>query len=502
MTLLLVLTSVVISKAQYIAEVYEYKPAPGQYINSSPYGVPSSAHSIVDALNGTLNLGAFGGYVIFRFEKPVENHEDNPYGIDFSVFGNPSEQWSEPGVVSVMKDENGNGLPDDTWYELAGSDHYFSTTIREYKITYENPGEDEAADVPWKDNQGNQGFIYENSFHTQPYYPLNDSFPSINKESYSLEGTRLKSVVDTSNPSNIKFYKRAFGYADNQQRGTAPYTMPDNPYTREKENSGGDAFDIDWAIDSSGNYVNLDTVHFVKVHNGIMANAGWMGEISTEITGAVDVEPDSTVSGVLDMVVIKDLPRIIDTSAYQLEAYAFHKGRLKPGKDIQWSVSSEGASIDENNVISVQDSGAVTISASLADDPSILDSVSTVFDIQTDTLTDDSTHTDTTDSDTTESDTTETDTTENDEATFISERNDAESALSFEVYPNPARHYIRVQGVDKCNVRIFNVLGSLLYERKTYIKNERISLERWKKGIYLIEIRRGDLRNVKRFIKR
>ena len=83
-------------------------------------------------INGSLSLGAFGGSVVFRFEEAVENHPDNPFGVDFTIFGNPMAQWSEPGVVLVMEDENGNGLADDTWYELAGSDHHFSSTKRNF----------------------------------------------------------------------------------------------------------------------------------------------------------------------------------------------------------------------------------------------------------------------------------------------------------------------------------------------------------------------------------
>ena len=73
---------------------------------------------------------------------------------------------SEPGIVLVSKDTNGNGLPDDEWYELAGSEYNSPATIRNYEITYYRPTPADG-DVKWKDNQGKEGYIYRNTYHTQ-----------------------------------------------------------------------------------------------------------------------------------------------------------------------------------------------------------------------------------------------------------------------------------------------------------------------------------------------
>ncbi len=227
------------AEAQYISEVLSYTPAPGQFINSAPWGTPLSARSIVGGVNGSLSLGAFGGSVVFCFEEAVENHPDNPFGVDFTIFGNPMEQWSEPGVVFVMEDENGNGIADDTWYEIAGSDHFFSSTKRDYNVTYFDPDQSVAADVPWEDQEGNRGFIRANSVHLQPYYPLNDSFPSVTADAATYTGTRLEGAVDVNHPPILISARRAFGYADNQGRGSAPYTLPDNPYTEGSGEFGG-----------------------------------------------------------------------------------------------------------------------------------------------------------------------------------------------------------------------------------------------------------------------
>lgn len=435
--------------AQYISEVIEYTPAPGQFINASPWGTPNySTKSIVGNINGSLSLGAFGGYVIFKFATPVENNPNNPFGVDFTIFGNPLNIWSEPGVVYVMKDENQNGVPDDTWYELAGSDYYFSSTIKNYQATYYNPNSSVATDVPWIDNYGNSDFIYANSYHTQPYYPLSDSFPHINQEQYLLSGTRLENLVDQSNPMMVSCPRRSFGYADNQLRGSAPYTVPDNPYTREKENSGGDAFDISWAIDANGNYVDLDEIDFVKVQTAILADAGWSGEVSTEITGAVKVEPNSSITGVLDMIVVRDLPKTINES-YQLEVFVFHQGRLIQDAEIQWESSLNGVHIDENNLLTFTEYGAVELTCSLVENTEIKTIVSTTI-------------------------------------TYPNSISELTSTVN--IFPNPTNGYFSISLESESSIEIFNLLGQNLFTLENVSNNQTIDISSFVSGTYLIKI--------------
>jgi hypothetical protein len=129
---------------------------------------------MTENFSSLVSLGSFGGYIVLEFEKVCVNHPDNPYGIDFTIFGNAFSGSSEPGVVWVMQDENQNGLPDDTWYEIAGSHHFHSKTVQNYEVTYFKT---DSRDVFWKDNSGETGWIAANSFNLQEYYPTEQYFP-------------------------------------------------------------------------------------------------------------------------------------------------------------------------------------------------------------------------------------------------------------------------------------------------------------------------------------
>lgn len=461
------------TEAQYISSIIEYTPAPGQFTNTPAWGTLTAAQSLIGSINGHLSLGAFGGYVIFKFENPVKNNPNNPFGVDFTIFGNPLQDmdnpnivgWSEPGIVSVMKDENGNGLPDDKWYELAGSDYFFSSTIKNYSVTYENPNLPNAANVPWTDNHGNSGEVLANSYHTQPYYPIADSFPHINQTEYTLTGTKVADNLDMRKPSMIKSYKKAFGYVDNQFVGESPYTKPDNPYTNEKENAGGDAFDISWAVDENGNYIDLDEIHFIKVHNAVLADAGWLGEVSTEIRGAAVVEPNSSISGIMDMVVIKHLPDTIKDTTFQLEAFVFNNGRVNKNAIINWTVSSEIASIDANNILSFNTSGDIKITATWADNTSISASDSSFL--------------------------------KHPNSTYIDEN----YLEKVEVYPNPAADFVFVNGIDNFKVDIFDILSKNVMSE--YIQDgSPINIQSLENGIYILQIQTKNTYKTFKLIKK
>ncbi|GHA37955.1 hypothetical protein GCM10007103_19410 [Salinimicrobium marinum] len=251
------------SSSEYISEIIEYKPAPGQYINAT-YGTPEDAEKIIGGKSKILSLGAWGGYVIFSFDHTIENKSDTK---DFVVYGNAMNGLSEPGIVQVSFDENGNGLADDAWYELLGSAHKAEETILNYEVTYTNPGE--YANVPWVDNQETKDSVMVNAYHKQNYYPLFID----EQEAVTFAGTRIYPTVKLEGFASIDALD--WGYVDN--------------YDSEYSVHGGNAMEIDWAVDEEWNPVNLKGIDFVKVYTGAQENVGWLGEISTEIKGASDL---------------------------------------------------------------------------------------------------------------------------------------------------------------------------------------------------------------------
>ena len=259
-----------------IARVFEYLPAPGQFINKLPEATADDTSETMrqkaeTALtNGSMIcLGGFGGYVVFGFDHTVVNREGN----DFTVLGNALSTWAEPGVIAVSYDADGNGLPDDEWYEIAGSEHHKPTTIKNYEITYHKPASEPADPnepnyIRWTDNKGESGYLSKNGSHTQTYYPLWKG------DSYTLRGTFMEANIyeQSGNGTNLANSPYERGYADN---------WPNNDARAQ--------IDIDLATDKNGNPVKLKGIDFVKVQTGNRAEGGRVGEVSTEVSGFVDL---------------------------------------------------------------------------------------------------------------------------------------------------------------------------------------------------------------------
>lgn len=347
--------------------VLEYFPAPGQHINIENIGTPQAALQMPVEEDKLVSLGGFGGYIVLKFEKACANDPANPYGIDFTVFGNAFTGSSEAGVVWVMKDANKNGLPDDTWYEIAGSQYYYSKTNHNYQLTYY---ETDSRDVNWKDNIGASGTLKANSYNLQEYYPTATYFPDYPADSVTFNGTLLPATIDDSNPMEIMLKVLDFGYADNHPkvRGVA-LTIPDNPYTEETEGAGGDPIDISWAVDSAGNYMDLDSIHFVKIVSGYFASLGRLGEASTDVSYVVDTEPNEALSGKENLLVVYSHPaKLLPGDSFQLEARYFSKGRPVETAILFSSSATQNVEVTSDGKVKALQTGQAIVKVKAADE--------------------------------------------------------------------------------------------------------------------------------------
>ncbi len=242
-----------------------------------------------------ISLGQFGGYMTLKYDKAITDDPKHPYGIDFTVFGNSNggEGFSEPGNVLVSEDGK-------EWYSLAGSDHYDSTTMWDYSVTYKRNPKSKIAD--YEDNLGNAGSLgvgFAGTFYSMPdkkWYPLYNWKEGEDK-AITFTGTRVfgMGVPENKGLENSSALMPAFGYVDTHVNGKTVagtgesvnlYDVPvGNPYM-EGYDGYGDGFDLKWAVDKDGNPVDSSKlkIHYVKVQTASFIGAGAIGEKSTEIS--------------------------------------------------------------------------------------------------------------------------------------------------------------------------------------------------------------------------
>ncbi len=345
----------------WLTRVYEYRPAPGQFINTLPLarvGEPVDSvlarcrASICGRIDTTtqifqgqvitridtvwaeslISLGGYGGYVIVGFDHPVVNMHTWDFDIQGNAFYSDmmvSGGSCEPGIVMVGVDTDGDGVPSDgdKWYELAGSEYSHPKTQHDYTITYYRPDENKpktpsATDhslidttyIRWTSNDVNpdstSGYMSRNSFHMQPYWPLWLQ----GEETLTFSGSKVRcNAVDIGgNDGNPYFVQFCFpwGYVDN---------LPNHPSRQPGVDGYNPGFKIDWAVDEQGRHVNLTHIDFIKVYNAVNQYCGWIGETSTEVAAGIDFHPDAVMPVVIEgdvngdgEVSVSDINSVID----------------------------------------------------------------------------------------------------------------------------------------------------------------------------------------------
>lgn len=259
------------------SKVHEFLPAPGQYVNEN-YTATTMEEACAYADRRMkdsvyVSLGGFGGSLVVGFDHSVEAGGDYDFAIRNSLYTN----YSEPGIVWVMQDEDGNGLPDDTWYELKGSEYGLECTVQDYAVTYYRP-QAPGQPVAWTDNLGGSGSVdYMTAYHHQDYYyPL-----WVKEDSYTLRGTRLEARNYDSSGRGVLWINPDYGwgYADNYSEIDILATGP---------TAGCNHFRISDAVTFDGKPANLQYIDFVKIQTGLNTKSGWLGEVSTEVMDVID----------------------------------------------------------------------------------------------------------------------------------------------------------------------------------------------------------------------
>lgn len=290
--------------SRYLSKVYEFCPAPGQFVNDMPRYEPGDTsesmrrkaeENIRGNVRNGISLGGFGGYVIFGFDHTVMNIAGKrDFYIQGNAFYSSAHQnvdagSSESGIILVSFDDNQNGIPDDKWYEI---DWYPDVTSEiaymNYEITYYKPEPDRDPEpgngaiidktyIRWTDNLGKEGYIMKNHFHLQNYYPQWH-----NQNKMVFKGTRLPnnaSDISGNGSYYLQFMFERGAYVDNYPDGAV-----------DKDGNQRNHFDISWAVDiETRERVHLKGIDFIKVYTAQNQYCGWLGETSTEIFSAEDL---------------------------------------------------------------------------------------------------------------------------------------------------------------------------------------------------------------------
>ena len=221
-------------------------------------------------------LGVQGGSIVLKFDTPVTDDPRNPMGLDCIVYSNafflshdPGTKWQEPALIEISQDVNGNGLPDDPWYLIPGS-----------KDCRYDPAPD----------------------HTEPPGDMNDDDPA-NILAGNVENPNRLLDADPENDDEEYFW----GYAEltpTLKKYLDNYVRPDDPYTVGviSRSGGGDAFDIEWAVDQAGNPAGLEQFDFIRLRAFIYRQFDSFGYATPEVDAVADVaaEVDTDGDGIFD----------------------------------------------------------------------------------------------------------------------------------------------------------------------------------------------------------
>ena len=268
----------------------------GQFATGSEWG--NATGKIAGGYDATgVSLGAAGGYI--EFNMSVVNSDTTPYGVDFVVYGNAFDGNPEAASVMVYGTPEGGTAG---WYELAGSLYYADETQRNVDVTYKK----ESGEIKYKVTRGSTVICDWTKFTgaitwwpeiSEGYnstWGLGDSsMVTVNSDYTEITYHGVTLIRDTDITADY-----TFGYADITPNGTnITYGTATNPYATNT--TGGNSFDISWAVDANGNPVKLASISKVRVYSSAVLDItssttaftvpGLFGETSAEVCGIYSV---------------------------------------------------------------------------------------------------------------------------------------------------------------------------------------------------------------------
>jgi len=320
------------------AEVVSCVPAPGQFINHPSFnepgdllGPPSGGGTASADNSSVLSLGGFGGSVVIRFDHTVQDDARNYLGLDFIVFSNAywsgndrHRRWAEPAHVEIMRDVDGDGLPEtcpeEKWYLIPGSLTTGGAAWRAQTWDNVTGSAYPPMNTSWFPQVGSYPYLPAgpsiipldaNGRYATSAYELPASIYADPGGQSGTLGLLVNPNIGDEDPDNDGF-ETVYGYAelsptlrlgdldgDNLIDDPAAdpavfYTMPDNPWRVgvTPGSGGGDAFDIADAVDpETWQPANLAGFDFVRITGALDIVLGPLGEISAEIDAVADVRP-------------------------------------------------------------------------------------------------------------------------------------------------------------------------------------------------------------------
>ena len=296
-----------------------------------------------------VSLGMAGGYVQFDMgNNRIENNASNKYGIDFIVYGNAfvgnpeaaGVQVSNDGVTWYTLAGSRHYMSDTKWNQnisyvrLTAANTSLNDAFTAAGIyvstNFDVPSSDNASDVnaaigaaTWTGVPQLTGNTYPKPYSTStpaaaawwPEYAQDSNGKdenygnvwninnAVNGVSWLRSGSAevitynnvttveddmvvLNRTLDAA-PSQAQMTDvYQWGYADVRPNGSQYGTIVNNPYAAAPSTqTGGDGFDLSWAVKADGTPIALSSVRYVRVYSAVLFSAGVFGETSAEVCG-------------------------------------------------------------------------------------------------------------------------------------------------------------------------------------------------------------------------